>query len=74
MLGKCVFNNVWLHADKYKSWLVRVDDPGKAKCVLCCKVFDIANMGEAALTSHAKGTKHQAVVAARQANPIAVFF
>lgn len=42
-------------------------DPGRAKCRLCGgKTFDISNMGEAALTSHAKGGKHQSA-AAREA-------
>ena len=37
---------------------------GRAKCRLCGdKTFDISNMGEAALTSHAKGAKHQSAAA-----------
>lgn len=74
MPGKCTFNNLWLHVEKYKSWLVKVEDPGKAKCSVCSKTFDIANMGESALVSHAKGAKHQAAVAVREANTIASFF
>ena len=31
----------------------------KAKCKLCCKTFDIGNMGIAALESHAKDDKHK---------------
>ena len=31
----------------------------KAKCKLCCKTFDIVNMGIAALESHAKGDKYK---------------
>lgn len=72
-----MFNSVWLHAEKYKLWLERVEDPGRAKCKLCQKTFDIANMGEAALTSHAKGAKHQGAMVARQAcasNSITGFF
>ena len=29
-----------------------------ATCVVCKKSFDVSNMGESALTSHAKGVKH----------------
>ena len=59
MPGKCRFNNAWLRNEKYMSWVSSDKDPGRAKCRLCGdKTFDISNMGEAALTSHAKGAKH----------------
>lgn len=58
--------------DKYKMWLEKVSDRGKARCGLCSKIIDISNMGEAALTSHAKGTKHQAVVAAREGSSMSL--
>lgn len=77
MSGKCRFNNVWLQSEKYNAWLEKYQDPGGAKCRLCHKTFDISNMGEAALPSHAKGAKHQsAAAAARQSasKPIAGFF
>ena len=46
------------------SWVSSDKDPGRAKCRLCGdKTFDISNMGEAALTSHAKGAKHQSAAA-----------
>ena len=42
---------------------------------VCRKTFDISNMGEAALSSHAKGAKHQSAAACLTAsNPIAGFF
>ncbi|XP_072564133.1 uncharacterized protein [Paramormyrops kingsleyae] len=77
MPGKCRFNNVWLHSEKYNAWLEKDQDPRRAKCRLCHKTFDISNMGEAALSSHAKGAKHQSAAAAAQqsaSNPIAGFF
>ena len=74
MPGKCSFSNVWLHSDKYKSWLEKTGDNGKAKCAVCNKMFDVSNMGEAALTSHAKGAKHHAAVTAREASAITSFF
>lgn len=70
MPGRCSFNNIWLHVEKNKSWLEKVEDPGRVEYVLCSKTFDVANMGEAALTSHAK---RQAAVAAREANSITSF-
>ena len=64
MPGKCRFNNAWLRNEKYMSWVSSDKDPGRAKCRLCGdKTFDISNMGEAALTSHAKGAKHQSAAA-----------
>lgn len=74
MPGKCCFNNIWLHKDIYKSWLEKTEDRGKAKCVVCRKTFDISNMGEATLSSHAKGAKHHAAVAACEASAITSFF
>ncbi len=78
MPGKCRFNNVWIHDEyKYKGWLEKDQDPGRAKCTLCRKMFDISNMGEAALSSHAKGAKHQSAAAAACStapNPITGFF
>ncbi|XDV39420.1 hypothetical protein PO909_008670 [Leuciscus waleckii] len=72
MPGKCRFNNVWLHLETYKTWLEKVQDPRKARCGLCSKIIDISNMGESALASHAKGAKHQAVVAAREGSSMTI--
>ena len=36
----------------------RVEDIYSAQCSICCKMFDISDMGERALTSHMKGKKH----------------
>ncbi|GBM60862.1 hypothetical protein AVEN_179013-1 [Araneus ventricosus] len=59
MPGKCFFNPLWLENADYKDWLVPVtDSKHKAKCKLCVKEFDITKMGESALKSHMKGTKH----------------
>lgn len=74
MPGRCSFNDVWLHTEKYTSWLEKTDNKGEAKCPVCNKTFDISNMGEAALTSHAKGAKHPAAVTAREASTITSFF
>ncbi len=63
MPGKCRFNNVWLHDEKYKGWLEKDQDPGRAKGTLFRKTFDILNTGEAALSRHARGEKHQCAAA-----------
>ena len=41
------------------KWLEKDTSVNQAKCKLCCKTFDIGNMGIAALESHAKGDKHK---------------
>lgn len=53
----CYFNTAWLSHPDYRDWLERVSIH-KARCHVCKKVVDISNMGESALKSHAKGTKH----------------
>ena len=56
MPGNCKFNNDWLGIDKYKAWLCCVlGNRHKASCKICHKTFDIGNMGESAIGSHAKG-------------------
>lgn len=45
MAGSCSFNNIWLHTRKYKWWLEKTEDKGKAKCVICDKTFDISYTG-----------------------------
>ena len=49
---------IWLKSVNYKTWLVKDKDVFKARCGLCDRSFDISNMGEAALRSHMKGSKH----------------
>ncbi len=59
----------------YKGWLEKYQDTGRAKSTLCRKAFDISNMGETELSSHAKGAKHQSAAACSTApNPITGFF
>ena len=63
--GECVFNDLWLQKKEYKEWLGR--DPNgsnrQAYCRVCKKSFDVANMGESALKSHAHGSKHKKFLA-----------
>ncbi|TNN57913.1 hypothetical protein EYF80_031829 [Liparis tanakae] len=67
MPGKC--------KEKYKSWVTPDKDPGRAQCRSCVgKTVDILNMGEAALASHAKGSRHQSAAASgAKATPITSF-
>ena len=57
--GDCQFSDTWLIHEKYREWIALVaSDRTKARCKVCFKNIDIANMGESALRSHAKGGKH----------------
>ena len=58
-MGKCSFNDLWLMNSDYKGWLAPCQDKHRAKCLFCKKEFDVGNMGEAALKSHAAGKKHK---------------
>ena len=58
--GKVAFNDFCLSDERFKLWLKKGQDCNKAVCSLCNNaVTDIATMGVCALTSHAKGAKHQ---------------
>ena len=50
MPGKCKYNTAWIAPDPH--------DVSKARCKLCIKSIDLANMGEAALKSHKTSKKH----------------
>jgi hypothetical protein len=45
-----------------------VNDVHRAQCSCCFKGFDIGNMGESALKSHAKGYKHMEKIKGLQQN------
>ena len=70
----CIFNNNWLTSSKYSSWLVKSNCKSKARCKLCCKDFDISNMGVSALESHASGKKHTDIVEKRSSGTGNLFF
>ena len=58
MPGKCKFNKNWSSNLAYKDWLIEDVSQHKARCCICEKSFDVLNIGEAALKSHMKGSKH----------------
>ena len=79
MPGVCKFSDRWLTVEQYSTWLAAVaSDRTKARCKVCLTNFDISNMGETALRSHAKGEKHQkrlSQLSDSKTNPsIAVFY
>ena len=58
-MGKCAFNDRWLHVPAYRHWLSRdTANNNKAYCRLCLKSVDISTMGESAVKSHMKAKKH----------------
>ncbi len=65
--GKCIFNERWLKHPEYVSWLECGTDKYSAKCNICLKIFDISNMGEPAIRSHGKGSKHKQLLEQKKA-------
>ena len=61
-MGKCYFNASWLSDERYRDWLSEGKSNQRAVCTLCSKDFDVANMGEAAVKSHATSKKHLTMV------------
>jgi hypothetical protein len=55
MPGKCKFHDLWLRIEAYRDWLTRhPKHEGMAiSRTWCSKDFDVSNMREAALKSHA---------------------
>lgn len=71
--GKTTFQDSWLSEERFKIWLKKSKDKDKAICRLCnSAVINIAMMRVSALTSHAKGSKHQEKLKAY--NPISNMF
>ena len=62
---ECVFNKNWLLCSKYSIWLCKLSAKRKSCCSICNKDSDIANMGIAALNSHAADKKHVDNMASR---------
>ena len=63
MPGTCHFQDKWLLDERFSPWVRRASVPVMAHCHLCQKDIDISTMGQTALTSHAKGSKHQSKLA-----------
>lgn len=50
--GKSIFNVLWLDKLEYKDWLLQHENKHKAKCSVCNKEIDVANLGETAISRH----------------------
>ena len=63
-MGKgCKFNPAWMSKPEYSKWLKAVQgDSEKALCVPCNRSIFLGSMGESALRSHMKGSKHAAAI------------
>ena len=57
--GTNQFKDKWLKDVRFDQQLEKDTSVIKAKCKLCCKIFDIENMGIVALESHAEGDTHK---------------
>ena len=60
------FQESWLSGSRFESWVSRSKDKGNAWCKLCKKDIMLSNMGERALLSHARGSKHNTKVEDRK--------
>ena len=70
---KCTFNDDWLRIKEFESWLDKGPNRSVAYCKLCQQSFDVSNMGQSALNSHAKGKKHKEKEDSRKSSPITFF-
>ena len=52
------FQDEWFTDERFRLWIGKTQNPKEGRCLICKKDFDISLMGVAALTSHAKGQKH----------------
>ena len=56
MPGKSSFQEIWLEHPDYKDWIQEnKEDKHTARCSVCLKNIDLANMGASALKSHMAG-------------------
>ena len=57
--GRTKFQTSWMCIKEFKDWVVPGSSIYTAKCKYCFTELDISSMGRTALTSHAKGKKHE---------------
>lgn len=61
VMGKCKFNENWLHNPNFATWLRPVcGNVFEVRCILCRKVFKLGTMGIKALETHMQCEKHKA--------------
>ena len=64
--GKSVFSDLWLDKKEFGDLLMRDDNKYSSVCKVCKKTFDISNMRDTAVKSHAKGAKHMSLLQQRR--------
>ena len=64
-LKKTLFNEDCLKDSQFSSWIARSSHKDKARCKLCATNVQLGNMGKQALLSHARGKKHQKIIAVK---------
>ena len=64
-LKKTLFNEDWLKDSQFSSWIARSSHKDKARCKVCATDFQLGNMGKQARLSHARGKKHQKIIAVK---------
>lgn len=63
VMGKCKFNENWLHNPNFATWLRPVSgNVFEVRCILCKKVLKLGTMGIKALETHMQCEKHKAAV------------
>ena len=76
MFSKTRFNKDWLRPDLFPEFSSSVEEikgsPHQYRCNACCRVYEVSNMGQQALTSHMtkskkKKKKHEEIMEVRNA-------
>ena len=74
MKGQCNYNPNWERDPRYKEWISPFKgDKKKALCKLCDRFIEISGMGESALKSHAKSSKHSLRLKLKQGSNLSDF-
>ncbi|XP_060761026.1 uncharacterized protein LOC132870980 [Neoarius graeffei] len=69
-MGKCKFNQLWLHHSSFREWVKPVDgDIFATFCSVCKRTFKLGTMGVKALDSHAQSSKHMALLNDKRQTP-----
>ena len=53
-----MFQDSWLEKEQFKSWLRKVKDKTKNRCIVCNKKLSLSTSGRCALTEYARRNKH----------------
>lgn len=56
---KTKFQSDWLTDKSFSSWIQAASNQHQARCKLCCKTFELSNMGRQALRSHESSVQHK---------------